>query len=100
MLATVTITMLAGWALRSTLPVNSWIAYSGGLLVAGIWLTSVQIERDTVWAIPLALTIGIAAVTAGAWKRLAGLLVGGTTLVGVTIFVAAGSDLSAVPTWS
>jgi hypothetical protein len=42
----------AGIAARGTLPVNSWLAYSGGLTIAGMWLTSVQVERDTVWAIP------------------------------------------------
>ena len=100
MLAATAAALLAGWALRSSVGVNSWIAYSGGLTIAGLWLTSVQIERDTVWAIPLALTIGIAAVAIGAWRRLAALLIGGTTLVGVTVFVAAGSDLTAIPTWS
>lgn len=100
MLAATAAAFLAGWALRSSVGVNSWIACSGGLTIAGLWLTSVQIERDTVWAIPLALTIGIAAVAIGAWRRLAALLIGGTTLVGVTVFVAAGSDLTAIPTWS
>jgi hypothetical protein len=94
------ITLVAGIAVRRTLQVNSWFAYSGSLAISCLWLTSVQLERSTDWALPLALTIGIVAVGLGAWHRLAAALVGGTLFTTVTIFVAAGSDLNAIPGWA
>ena len=93
-------TLIAGIAVRRTLDVNSWFAYSGTLAISCLWLTSVQLERDTHWAFPLALTIGMVAVGLGAWHRLAAPLVGGTIFTAITIFVAAGSDLTAIPGWA
>ncbi len=92
--------LVVGIAARRQLAVSSWLAYSAPLAVAGLWLTSVQIDRDTVWALPLAITIGLVAVAIGGWRRLAAPLVGGTVLTAITIFVASGSDLRAIPTWA
>ncbi len=93
-------TLVAGIVVRRRFEVNSWLAYSASLAVSGLWLTSVQIERDTVWALPLALTIGLVAVALGGWHRLAAPLVGGTVLTAISVFVASGSDLRAIPTWA
>ena len=89
-----------GWALRRVVELNSWLAYGAGLTIGGMWLVGVQLDRDPIWAIPAALTLGIAAAGAGAWHRLAAPLVGGTIITAVTTFIATGSDLSAIPTWS
>ena len=92
--------LVAGATLRSTLGANSWLAYGAALIVPGLWLTSVHIDRSTVWALPLLLTIGMVAAGLGAWHRLAAPLVGGTVLTAVGVFLATGSDLTAVPNWT
>ena len=92
--------LVAGATLRSTLGTNSWFAYGAALVLPGLWLTSVHVDRDTVWALPLLLTIGVIATGLGAWHRLAAPLVGGTVLTVVGGFLATGSDLTAVPTWT
>lgn len=91
--------LLAGLTLRTVMDVNSWLAYSASLAIPGLWLTSVHLDRDVGWAVPLLLMIGIAAAGAGAWQRLAAPLVGGTALTAVGVFLATGSDLTAIPTW-
>ncbi len=92
--------LVVGNAARRHEGVNSWVAYSGALTISGLWLTSVQIDRETVWALPLAITIGLIGVAIGGWRRLAAPLVGGTLLTAVSIFVASGSDLREIPTWA
>jgi hypothetical protein len=89
-----------GVVARQRSKVNSWIAYAPGLTVGALWLFTVQLERDTVWAIPVGLTFGLAAAAIGAWRRLAAPLVGGTAITLVTTLVATGTDLDAVPTWA
>ncbi len=93
------VAVVAGLTLRSTMQVNSWVAYSASLVIPGLWLTSVHVERATVWALPLLLTAGVAAAAIGAWQRLAAPLVGGTVLPVIGVFLATGSDLTAIPTW-
>ena len=100
MLIAVVTAFAAGVAARRTLDVSSWLAYTGGLVIAGIWLTSVQLDRETVWAIPLAVTVGAFAAGIGAWRRLAAPLVGGVALITTTVVVAAGRDLTELPTWT
>ena len=89
----------AGAAARSATGGSSWVTYSGGLTIGTMWLTSVQIERDAAWAIPMALTFGIATAAIGAWRRLAALLVGGTAQILLTLLLATGGELAEVPTW-
>jgi hypothetical protein len=100
MAATASAALIAGLTARRTLAVSSWLAYSASIAIAGVWLTSVQLERDTVWALPLALTIGIAAVALGAWHRLGAPLLGGTVLTAVTVLVASATDWRAIPPWA
>ncbi len=92
--------LVAGLALRSALGANSWVAYTASLLIPGLWLTSVHLDRGTVWALPLLLVIGVTAAGLGAWHRLAAPLVGGTALALTAGVVAIGTDLTAVPTWT
>ncbi len=99
MLAATLATFIAGIVARRTLGVSTWLAYSAGFLLLGGWLVAVQIERDTVWALPLALTIGMGSAALGAWRRLAAVLVGGVVLVAVTLGAAIGDGLTDVPTW-
>ena len=89
-----------GWIVRRNLELNSWAAYSAGLVISTTWLLSVHIERNTAWAIPTALTVGIVAVAVGAWQRLAALLVGGTVMTAGAVVLASGSNLRALPTWT
>lgn len=89
-----------GAALRRVVEINSWLAYGCGLTVGGMWLIGVQLERNPVWVVPAALTLGIVAAGVGAWHRLAAPLIGGTVITATTTFIATGSDLSAIPTWS
>jgi hypothetical protein len=100
MLALVGASFGLGWVVRRNQQLNSWAAYSAGLLLSATWLLSVHLERNTAWTIPTALTIGIATVAIGAWHRLAALLVGGTVMTAGTVFVAANIDLRALPTWT
>jgi hypothetical protein len=100
MLIATAVALLVGLTARTAFGVNSWLAYTAGLTIGGLWLTSVQIERDTVWAVPAALTFALVAVCIGAWRRLAAPLVGGTVITATTVFVATGSDLRAIPTWA
>lgn len=94
------VALVAGITVRSTLQVNSWVAYSAALFISGMWLIPVGLERGTVWALPLLLTIGVAAAASGAWQRLAAPLVGGTVLTVIGVFLATGSDLTAIPPWT
>ncbi len=93
------VALVAGVTLRSTMQANSWVAYTASLVIPGLWLTSVHVDRATVWALPLLLTIGVGAAAVGAWQRLAAPLVGGTLLTAAGVFLATGSDLTNVPTW-
>ncbi len=97
---TTALALLGGVAARRAAPTPTWLAYSPMLVVASLWLLPVQIERDTEWALPLTLAIALGSVAAGAWRRLAAPLVGGTALTVATTFVATGSDLRAIPTWA
>lgn len=99
MLAATATALLVGWALRRSLELNSWLAYGAGLAIGGVWLIGTAIDRDTVWAIPASLTLGVTAAGCGAWHRLAAPLVGGTVLTVAATFVATGSDLGAIPVW-
>lgn len=92
--------LLAGLTLRSTLGVSSWVAYSAAHTIAGLWLTSVHLERHPVWAVPLLLTVGVLAAGVGAWRRLGAPLVGGTVLTTLGVFLATESDITAVPIWT
>ncbi|HWL43479.1 MAG TPA: hypothetical protein VNQ73_11090 [Ilumatobacter sp.] len=78
---------------------SSWLAYSPALTMSGLWLVLTVAGRNPGWAIPLALTVGIVAAGLGAWFRLGAPLVGGTTIVGLTLLVASWSSLSGTPTW-
>ncbi len=91
--------LAAGLYGRRLFPVNSWAAYTPGLAYGGLWLLGVQFDRDTLWATPVALTLGLAAIAAGGWRRLGGPLVIGTGIVAGTVAVAAGDSLADLPSW-
>lgn len=100
MLVATSVALVTGALLRRRVRLGSWVAYAPGITVGGLWLLTVQVERDTAWALPAALTFGIAAAGIGAWRRLAAPLAGGTAITLVTTFVATGNDLTAIPTWA
>ncbi len=98
--AAASITLLGGgWALRRTLGVSSWLAYSPGLGMAGTWLVASQLEAGTDWATFGALAVGTVALGLGGVRRLGAPLVLGTLIVITTIVVSAGPRLAATPTW-
>jgi hypothetical protein len=92
--------LIAGLTLRSSRSASSWVSYSAALTIPGLWLTSVHIDRGTMWAVPLLLTIGIVASGFGAWHRLGAALVGGTLLSGWGVVLAVDADLTNLPTWT
>jgi len=100
MFAATVVALVVGWALRRTTGINSWLAYAAGLTIGGLWLVGVQIDRDPVWALPAAVTLGVSTAAIGAWRRLAAPLVLGTVVTAATTFVSMGSDLRAVPAWT
>ena len=91
--------LAAGLYGRRLFPINSWAAYTPGLVYGGLWLLGVQFDRDTAWATPVALALGLAAIAAGGWRRLGGPLVIGTGIVAGTVAVAAGDSLADLPSW-
>lgn len=97
-------TLAIGRVVRRTLlgnsrVVNSWVAYGAGLVIGGTWLVGVQLERDPVWAVPAAVTFGVAATGLGARYRLTAPLVVGTIVTVATTVVATGADPAAIPVW-
>jgi hypothetical protein len=89
----------AGAGLRRARRASSWVAYGPALVVAAAWLVEVQVTRSTPWASALGLAVGVIAVAAGGWRRLAAPLVAGTALVAATTIVSAGPQLGALPQW-
>lgn len=92
--------VLAGWLLRRTIPVSTWLAYSPGLGMAGTWLIATQLDTRTDWATFGALIVGVLALAIGGVKRLGSPLVLGTLMVVSTIVVSAGPRLATTPTWA
>jgi hypothetical protein len=90
----------AGFVVRRTLPVSSWLAYGPGLAMAAAWLLSSQLEPGSDWATLGALAVGTIAVGVGGVRRLAAPLVIGTAMLSGTIAVSAGPRLSTAPTWT
>jgi hypothetical protein len=100
-LAVAALSMLAaGAAARRTTTVNSWLAYGPTFVVTVPWLTVVQLDRSTPWALPTAVVIGVAATALGAARRLAAVLAGGVAMLAATLIVSIDADLATVPTWA
>ena len=91
--------LIAGWLLRRTLAVSSWLSYSPGLGMVGTWLIATQLETGTDWATFGALIVGTVALAIGGVQRLGAPLVLGTVMLVATIVVSAGARLAATPTW-
>jgi hypothetical protein len=89
----------AGMHARSTRQVSSWAAFVPAIGVLGGGAFALRLAGDPGWHAVVAGAVAVAAVAAGAWRRLAGpLLVGSALLMAITlnetIRVTAG-----VPTW-
>ncbi len=92
--------LTAGWGVRRTQPVTTWLAYGPGLALVGTWLLASQLEPGTDWATLGALTIGVVSIGIGGWHRLGAPLVAGTIMIAGTVLLSAGARLAAAPTWT
>jgi hypothetical protein len=92
--------VVAGWQARRTHPVSSWLAYVPAVaLLGGTALAERFAGGDGAHALVVG-AVAVAALVAGAWRRLAGpLLVGTGLLLALTLHETL-SALAGVPTWA
>jgi hypothetical protein len=92
--------LIAGWQLRRTYALSSWVAYVPAIALVG---GAAFLERARDGAGEHALVagaVGIAAVAIGGWRRLSGPMVAGTALVGLLCLRESLWALAGVPTWA
>jgi hypothetical protein len=99
LLATTAAAAVGGTVMHRRFAVNAWIAYAGMFVIGEAWLGSVQANRETAWAIPVAVTFGMVATCAGAWRKIPALIAGGIAVTATTLVLASGQDLRELPTW-
>lgn len=98
--ATIALALLAGgFVARRFRQPTSWEAYGAGLIVLWCWLVGTVAVRDTAWALPTALVVGIVAAGLGAWFRLGAPLVAGTALVAGALLAGSWDAIVGAPTW-
>lgn len=85
---------------RSGGPVSSWIAYGPAILLAGATALIERLAGGEGWHALVAGTVGIAALVAGGWRRLAGPLFLGTALLVTLTLWESLSALAGIPTWA
>jgi hypothetical protein len=91
--------LIAGWLVRRSRDLHSWVAYGTGLSLCSAWLINAELTGQTAWALPCALTVGIVSTALGAWHRLAGPLVIGTALTVAAVILSSANTLGALPNW-
>ena len=90
---------LAGWHARRTQRLSSWVAYGPAVALLGGAALVERLAGGPSWHAVVAGVLGVAAVAAGGWRRLAGpLLLGTGLLVAVTVLESL-ATLAGVPTW-
>ncbi len=78
---------------------TSWVAYAPTIAIFGLVAAVDRFDGGSAWHAVLAGGVGVLAVLAGGWWRLAGPLITGTALISaVAIFESLGPG-SRVPTW-
>jgi hypothetical protein len=78
---------------------TSWVAYAPTIAIFGLVAAVDRFEGGSAWHAVIAGGVGVLAVLAGGWWRLAGPLITGTALISaVAIFESLGPG-SRVPTW-
>ncbi len=93
---------IAGWQLRRRTEeaISSWIAFGPSIGMLGGAALVERIDGGDAWHALLAGAVGVVAVAAGGWKRLAGPLFLGTALVGSVTVLESLHTLAGVPTWA
>jgi hypothetical protein len=103
--------VVAGWQLRHrggepadaagvAATVSSWVAYGPAIGLLGGAAIAERLAGGEAWHGLVAGAVGVVAVAAGGWRRLAGPLFLGTALVGTATVIEAFSTLAGVPTWA
>ena len=81
-------------------PPSSWIAFGPSIALLGVAALAERLDGGAAWHALVAGAVGVVAVAAGGWKRLAAPLFLGTALVvGVTVLETL-HTLAGVPTWA
>ena len=92
--------LAAGWLARRSGRLSSWTAYGPAVALLGGAALAERLAGGPAWHSLVAGAVGVAAVAAGGWRRLAGPLFLGTgLLVSVTAVECLGA-LAGVPTWA
>jgi hypothetical protein len=79
---------------------SSWISYAPPIALLGGAALAERIDGGPPWHALVAGAVGVAAVAAGGWKRLAAPLFLGTALVGAVTVLETLHTLAGVPTWA
>jgi hypothetical protein len=93
--------LTAGWQLRRRAEApSSWVAYGPAVALLGGAALAERLSGGPAWHSLVAGAVGVAAVAAGGWRRLAGPLFLGTGLVAVVTVLESFATLTGVPTWA
>ncbi|MEJ7765603.1 MAG: DUF2157 domain-containing protein, partial [Acidimicrobiales bacterium] len=93
--------LVAGWQLcRRADPPSSWVAFGPAIALLGAAALGERLGGGEAWHSLVAGAVGVAAVAAGGWRRLAGPLFLGTGLVVAVTVLESLNTLAGIPTWA
>ena len=93
--------VVAGWQLRRRVdPPSSWVAFGPAIGLLGGAALAERLSGAAAWHSLVAGAVGVAAVAAGGWRRLAGPLFLGTGLLATVTLVESLATLAGIPTWA
>lgn len=81
-------------------PPSSWIAFGPSIALLGVAALAERLDGGEAWHALVAGGVGVVAVAAGGWKRLAAPLFLGTALVVSVTVIETLHTLAGVPTWA
>lgn len=81
-------------------PPSSWIAFGPAIALLGVAALAERLDGGPAWHALVAGGVGVVAVAAGGWKRLAAPLFLGTALVVTVTVLETLHTLAGVPTWA
>jgi len=92
---------VAGWQIRRHTPrPSSWVAFGPAIGMLGGAAVAERFTGGPAWHSLVAGAVGVAAVVAGGWWRLAAPLFIGTALVALVALTESLNTLAGVPTWA
>ncbi len=92
--------VVAGWQLRRRAdPPSSWVAFGPAIGLLGGAALAERLAGGEAWHSLVAGAVGVTAVAAGGWKRLAAPLFLGTGLLATVTAVESLPTLAGIPTW-